>query len=93
MINGETKTGFKFKVRENISEDARVAWYVALTTDEDDNTKMRGMRKLLQLITGNDSEYERLLDHVADMNNGLCPQSVVSEEIAEIVAASNSVKN
>lgn len=93
MVNGKTSTGFKFKVRENINEDARVAWYVALTTDEDDAVKMRGMRKLLQLITGNDAEYERLLDHVASKNDGMCPQNIVSAEIAEIISASNSTKN
>lgn len=93
MTKGKTKSGFDFKVRENISEDARVAWYVALTTDSDSNTQMHGMRKLLQLITGSDSEYERLLDHVASKNNGSCPISVVNEEIAEIIAASNTTKN
>lgn len=93
MIAGKTKSGFKFKVREKIGEDARVAWYVALTTDEDDTTKMRGMRKLLQLISGSDDEYERLLEHVASKNEGLCPQDIVSAEIAEIISASNASKN
>lgn len=93
MIKGKTSTGFEFKVREHIENDARTAWYVALTTDEDEATKMRGMRKLLQLITGGDNEYERLLEHVAKTNNGECPQDVVSSEIAEIIQASNSAKN
>lgn len=93
MIKGKTKSGFKFEVREHITDDARIAWYVALTTDEDDNTKMRGMRKLLQLITGSDYEYERLLEHIAEKNGGACPQEQVNAEIAEMIAASNVIKN
>lgn len=93
MVKGKTKSGFNFKVRENIADDARVAWYVALTSDEDDNVKIKGMRKLLQLITGSDEEYERLLDHVASKNGGECPQELVNAEIAEIVTASKAIKN
>lgn len=93
MVKGKTKSGFKFEVRENIGDDARVAWYVSLSSDEDDATKMRGMRKLLQLITGSDLEYERLLEHVAEKNGGSCPQDAVQAELAEIITASNTTKN
>lgn len=93
MIKGTTSTGFKFNVHENLDQDARVAWYVGKTTDEDENVKMSAYCKLMALICGGEDVYVDLMEHVAKHNKGFCDSALLEKEIAEIVAASKPLKN
>ena len=50
MIEGKTKSGFKFKIDERILSDWRLVDAIGLSESDDASEQIRGVRNLVQLV-------------------------------------------
>jgi len=91
MIEGRTKSGFKYKLDERIGTDWRVLRAIALVENGDTSAQVKGTTDLVRLILGDDEQ--RLIDHIAKKNDGFVPTSVVTDEITQILTNTNETKN
>lgn len=91
MIEGKTKSGFKFKVDERITTDWRLLEAIALSENEDANLKIKGTIELINLILGKDAD--KLKAHIAKKNDGFVPIEKINDEIVEIMVHLDPSKN
>lgn len=91
MIEGKTKSGFKFKVDERIGTDWRLMEAIALSESDDASKKIKGSLDLINLILGKDAE--KLKTHIAKNNDGFIPAEVMNAEVLEIINSLKEIKN
>lgn len=92
MIKGKTKSGFKFCIDERAIKDFRITMYINHINDGTDAEKMSNIEKLITLILGVDG-LNALIEHVAKSNDGFVPIDAITEEISDIFANSQTLKN
>ena len=80
MITGETKTGFKFSIDENVTNDMRMLDAIC---DVQAGEKLK-VTKIIALLLGDDKE--RLYAHVAE-KDGRVPVEKIEAEILDIFNA------
>lgn len=91
MINGKTKSGFKFAIDERILSDWRLVDAIGMSESEDASEQIRGVRDLMKLILG--EQADALKKHIADQNDGFVPSDKVTALITEIITISREIKN
>ena len=91
MIEGKTSTGFEFSVDERINDDWRIIDAIVDSESEDASVKLKATKTLVDLVLGKDKE--RMIKHIADNNDGVCPSDAVLNEVTEIFNAIKELKN
>lgn len=91
IIEGKTKSGFKFKIDDRILDDWRLIDAIGLSESDDASEQIRGMRDLVRLVIGD--QFDALKKHIADKNDGYIPSKKVTDLIIEIVNTSKELKN
>lgn len=87
MIKGETKTGFKFKIEEEVLDD-----YELLETLVDaDNGNNMALFSVIDMVLG-DEQKKALKEHLREIH-GRVPASAMIAEIMDIIEKSGSGKN
>lgn len=87
-----TKSGFEYSVDPRILTDWRFTMAVAKTQNGGDFEKLAGVEETAKLLIGDD-QYKKLLQHVADRNDGFVPADAVVAEMTEIMENAKEVKN
>lgn len=87
-----TKSGFECSVDPRIFTDWSFTSAVAKTQTGNDLEKLAGIENLARLLVG-EEQYEKLLKHVAENNEGFVPANAVIAELTEIIDSSKEVKN
>ena len=91
MIEGKTKSGFKFKIDERVLDDWRLLSYIAMSESDNASEQIQGAYKLVSLLLGDDEK--KFMDFIASKNDGFIPSSVVSDTLAEIIKSAKDLKN
>lgn len=91
MIEGKTKSGFKFKIDERILNDWRLVDAIGLSESDDASEQIRGVRNLVQLVLGD--QADALKKHIADNNDGFVPMEKMTDVITEIITTTKELKN
>lgn len=91
MIEGKTKSGFKFHVDERILDDWRLVEAIKRSESDDASEVIRGMTDLVDLVVGD--QGDALKKHIADKNEGYIPKGVILTTITEIINESKELKN
>lgn len=87
MIKGETKTGFKFEIEEEVLDD-----YELLETLVDaDNGNNMALFSVIDMVLG-DEQKKALKEHIREIH-GRVPASAMIAEIMDIIEKSGSGKN
>lgn len=91
MVEGKTRSGFKFKVDERIGKDWRVISAISLAESEDATEQIKGTTDLVKLVVG--SNEKKLIEHIAKKNDGYVPVSAITDELVDILMTVNETKN
>ena len=91
MIEGKTKSGFKFKIDERVTDDWRLLKYIAMSESKDASEQIQGAHGLVSLLLGD--QEQALMDFIAKKNDGFVPSTVVTEMVADILTATKEIKN
>lgn len=91
MINGETKTGFKFEIDERALTDWNILQSIADIESGDNVKVLKGVTNLANTLLG-DKGLSTLLDHVRKCNDGYAPADKVQEELIEMFKTSEQAK-
>ena len=91
MIEGKTKTGFKFKVDERVLDDWRLITNIELAESELLTDKVKGVTALVHLLLGDNEP--KLMDHIAKKNDGFIPTDAIIAELASIISETKELKN
>jgi len=91
MIEGKTKSGFRFKIDERILSDWRLVDAIGLSESDDASEQIRGVRNLVKLVLGD--QTDALKKHLADNNDGFVPMEKMTDIITEIITTSKELKN
>ena len=91
MIEGKTKSGFKFSIDERILEDWRLLKAIRLSESTDPSENIRGADDLVSLVLG--EKEKDLRDFIAKKNDGFVPQRFVVGAITEILTEVKELKN
>ena len=91
MIEGKTKSGFKFKIDERLMDDWRLLKFIALTESTDPSEQLRGASNLVTLLLGD--QEPALMDFIAKKNKGFIPATAVTGVITEILTTIKDLKN
>lgn len=86
MIKGKTKTGFEFKVEEEVLNDYEL---LELFAEVDENPLI--VPKLVRMILG-EKQKDKLIDHVRD-ENGRASVDKIAQELESILNSSTETKN
>lgn len=90
-MKGKIKSGFEFNVDERMLDDWRVIDAIGMSESGDPSEKIAGTRMLADFILGEDKE--RLMDFIAEKNDGYVPMTAMIAAIAEIITESKELKN
>jgi len=85
MISGETRSGFRFEVDEDIANDMEL-FEALCDLDNGDGT---AVVPIVRIVLGD--QKKALYEHLR-AKNGRVPVTAVSEEIADILSAMNGGK-
>lgn len=91
MINGKTKSGFKYEIDERVINDWRLLKYIAMSESSDPSEQIRGASNLVSLLLGD--QEQALMEHLSKENDGYVPATAVTEAITEIITSVNELKN
>lgn len=91
MIEGKTKSGFKYKVDERIKTDWRLVKAIADSQNDDMNVKLKAVVEMIQLVLGDNEEL--FMQHIMKKNEGFIPMEKVNAEISEIIQSIPDSKN
>lgn len=85
MIEGKTKSGFNYKVDENVTKDYRFVRSLAKLQKGDNADKLIAFDTIGTMLLGDG--IDKLIQHVEKLNDGYAPIDKVAVEINEIVGA------
>ena len=91
MLNGKTKSGFKYEIDERVINDWRLLKYIAMSESSDPSEQIKGASSLVSLLLGD--QEQALMEHLADKNDGYVPAVAVTEAITDIITSVNELKN
>lgn len=86
-----TKSGFKCDINEKCLNDWRFAKAVAKTHSADENERLSAAVDLVSLILRENEEP--YYDYVADKNEGIVPEEIVTEDLTSIIEQIKTLKN
>lgn len=91
MIQGKTKTGFKFETDERVLDDWRLILNIERAESNNLTEKVKGVAELVHLLLG-DNEA-KLMEHIAKRNEGFVPTEAIISELASIISKTKELKN
>lgn len=91
MLEGKTKSGFKFKIDESILDDWSVFTAIADMDSGDASKVLRGTVAYVNLVLGD--KAKDLEEHIRKKNGGRCPSSLITAEVTEIMNSAKELKN
>ena len=91
MLEGKTKSGFKYAIDERVMDDWRLLKYVALSESKDPSEQVQGASNLVGLLLGD--KEEDLMKFIAKKNDGFIPAMAVTDIITEILTSVKDLKN
>lgn len=88
----KTKSGFKFELDERVLNDYRLVRAIARADDKNNpHNVLGGLVDLVSLIFRKDEQ--RLMEHIAEKNDGFVDQERIKEEIADVFSQVKALKN
>lgn len=99
IIEGQTKSGIRFKIDKRVKEDTRTLFYMRKlrkykAADLEDEKKaekaedaLDALYALLELIFGGEEGFMIFMNEVAAHHNGLAAPAVMMEELNDIMEA------
>lgn len=91
MVEGKTKTGFKFKVDERVLEDWRLISSISMAESENLADRVKGITEVVHLLLGENEQS--LIEHIKKKNDGFVPTEVITNELASIISSAKELKN
>lgn len=91
MVDGKTKSGFKYKIDERMLNDWRLLKLISLSESKDASEQIYGASNLVTLLLGD--QEQALMEHIAKINDGFVPASAVTDIVAEIMTDVKEIKN
>ena len=87
MVEGKTKSGFKFNINENIIND----WdFVTLSdTLQQGEGTMKDANALFEMVLGSDG-VQKLKEHIRKKHDGIVDAIAMKDEFAEIIASTKA---
>lgn len=92
MIEGTTKSGFKFKIDERCLSDYSILRIIDEYDSSDDMGKMRLIPGLVNFMLGKGG-FEKLEKHIRSKNEGFCSITDLQTEILEVMQNTKEIKN
>jgi len=90
MIEGTTKSGFRFSISENVSDNMELIDAMADTMSDDGTRVVAGLSATLNILLGKNKKS--LYDHLRE-KDGRVPVAKIEAEITEMFAAIKNSKN
>ena len=92
IIEGQTKSGVKFKIDKRITEDARIMYYIRnlrkYKDEKDKSTEaIDAMYSLLELMFGSGDGLMVFMNEVAFKHDGVADTEALMQELNEIFDA------
>ena len=87
-----TKSGFEYRVDPRILTDWRFTMTVVKSQNGDNMEKLAGVEQVAKLLIGED-QYEQLIKHISDRNDGFVPGEEIIAEMTEIMENAKETKN
>jgi len=91
MIEGKTKSGFKYSIDEHRLNDWAVFESMADMTSEEPTRVLQGTVNFVNFVMGENKND--LILFIRKKNKGMCPQEKVQEIVTEIVESVRELKN
>jgi len=91
MIEGKTKSGFKYSIDERRLNDWTVFESMADMTSGEPNRILQGTVNFVNFVMGEDKND--LILFIRKKNKGYCDQAKVQEMVTEIVESVRELKN
>lgn len=91
MVEGKTKTGFKFKIDERVLNDWRLVLNIELAESNNNTEKVKGITALVHLLLGENEA--QLMEHIQKNNDGFIPTDAIIEELASMISTTKELKN
>lgn len=91
MIEGKTRTGFKYKVDERILKDWRIVSCISMVESSDPSSQIKGTTELVKLLIGENEDA--FIKHVQKKNDGFVPIDAITNELVDILTSSKETKN
>lgn len=92
MIEGITKSGFKFKIDERCLTDYKILGFVDAYDNADDIGKVKIVPSLTDFLLGAKG-FDKLEKHIRSKNDGFCSISDLQNELFEIMNSTKEIKN
>lgn len=92
MIEGKTKSGFKYKIDERCLTDYKIIEFVNQYDEADDMGKIQIVPKLTDFLLGTKG-FEKLEKHIRSKNDGFCSIASLQTELYEIMNGTKEIKN
>lgn len=87
-----TKSGFEYRVDPRILTDWRFTMTVVKSQNGNNMEKLAGVEQVAKLLIGED-QYEQLIKHISDRNDGFVPAEEIIAEMTEIMENAKETKN
>lgn len=89
LIEGETRTGLKFKIDERVKDDTRCLYLLSRMQKESLSMmdKNVALFDLLEVVFGSGDEFNTFLNEVAFRHNGVADARSLIDEITDIFEA------
>lgn len=92
MIEGVTKTGFKYKYDERVKQDYELLEAAArFDRAKEQMARITALDDVMNILLGDNKEA--LKQHIKEKNDGFCVAEKLVEEVFEIIGESEDLKN
>lgn len=92
MLEGKTKSGFKYSIDERIANDFRMVRLISKIESSDESEQLVALNDFVEFVLGKDGT-EKFIAHVAKKNDGFVPTDKAIAEIVEILNSAKETKN
>lgn len=92
IIEGQTRSGIKYKIDKRITEDTRMLAYVRKIRkhkDSIDETVLDVIMDLFEFIFGSEDAFWVFQTEIAAHNDGICTPAALMDELSDIFEACN----
>ena len=84
MVEGTTKSGFKFKASKRVRNDWRFVQALADSESKDESEQLRGMVNIVRILFKD--QADALYEHLQE-EDGVVPTDRIMEETREVIEA------
>lgn len=91
MIEGKTRTGFKYKIDERVAKDWRLLDSIRKSTSNDNMEQIAAMSSMIEILLGKDKD--RFMEHIEKKNDGYLPIDAIVADLLDIISGVSVTKN